>query len=182
MRLKPHIQPTGGEPSNTSGGAPSAEAFIDLVKRHEALIYKVCLAFTRQRRDEVEDLKQDILCNLWRGFGTFRGESRATTWIYRVALNTGLQYYRSNKRRPAFDELTPQMAETFVDEDDQQQLKRLYELIHRLGDEEQKMVFMYLDGMSGKEMAEVLETTEGNVRIRMYRVKEKLKKMAQYEE
>ena len=51
-------------------------AFVDMVKRHEALIYKVCLAFTRQRRDEVEDLKQDILCNLWHGYKGFRKESK----------------------------------------------------------------------------------------------------------
>ncbi len=156
-------------------------AFVDMVKRHEALIYKVCLAFTRQRRDEVEDLKQDILCNLWRGFEEFRKESKESTWIYKVALNTGLQYYHRNERLPLTQELTPQMAERYVDEDDSRQLDRMYELIHRLDDEEQKLVYLYIDNVSGKEMAEVLGISEGNVRIKMFRVKEKLKRMAQYE-
>ena len=156
-------------------------AFVDMVKRHEALIYKVCLAFTRQRRDEVEDLKQDILCNLWRGYEGFRKESKESTWIYKIALNTGIQYYHRNERLPLTEELTPQMAERYVGEDDSRQLDRMYELIHRLDDEEQKLVYLYIDNVSGKEMAEVLGISEGNVRIKMFRVKEKLKRMAQYE-
>ena len=94
----------------------------------------------------------------------------------------GLQYYHRNKRMPQFEELTSPMAETYMEHDDQQQLNRMYDLIHRLDDEEQKLVFMYLDGLSGKEMAEVLGKAEGNVRIRLHRIKEKLKKLAQYEE
>ena len=165
-----------------SGGQPGTEeAFMDMVKRNEALIYKVCLAFTRQCRDEVEDLKQDILCNLWHGYKGFRKESKESTWIYKVALNTGLQFYHRNKRLPLTEELTPQMAECYMGEEDGRQLGRMYELIHRLDDDEQKLVIMYLDDLSGKEMAEVLGISEGNVRIKMYRVKEKLKKMAQYE-
>ena len=135
------------------------EAFTAMVKRNEALIYKVCLAFTRQQRDEVQDLKQEVLCNLWRGFGTFKNESRETTWIYKVALNT----------------------EIYTDEDDQQQLGRMYELIHRLDDEEQKLIYLYIDDVSGKETAKILGTTPGNVRLKLFRIKEKLKKMAQNE-
>ena len=165
-----------------SGGQPGTEeAFMAMVKRNEALIYKVCLAFTRQRRDEVEDLKQDILCNLWRGYEGFRKESKESTWIYKIALNTGIQYYHRNERLPLTEELTSQMAERYVDEDDSRQLDRMYELIHRLDDEEQKLVYLYIDNVSGKEMAEVLGISEGNVRIKMFRLKEKLKRMAQYE-
>lgn len=165
-----------------AGGRDTEQAFLDMVQRHQALIYKVCLSFTRQRRDEVDDLKQDILCHLWSGYGSFRRGSKESTWIYRVALNVGLQYYHRNKRMPQFEELTFPMAETYMEHDDQQQLNRMYDLIHRLDDEEQKLVFMYLDGLSGKEMAEVLGKAEGNVRIRLHRIKEKLKKLAQYEE
>lgn len=157
------------------------EAFTAMVKRNEALIYKVCLAFTRRQRDEVQDLKQEVLCNLWRGFGTFKNESRETTWIYKVALNTALQYYRKLQRTPQFDELTPRMAETYADEDDQQQLGRMYELIHRLDDEEQKLIYLYIDDVSGKETAKIMGTTPGNVRLKLFRIKEKLKKMAQNE-
>ena len=98
-----------------------------------------------------------------------------------MALNTGIQYYHRNERLPLTEELTPQMAERYVGEDDSRQLDRMYELIHRLDDEEQKLVYLYIDNVSGKEMAEVLGISEGNVRIKMFRVKEKLKRMAQYE-
>lgn len=153
-----------------------------MVRKHEALVYKVCLAFTRQRRDEVEDLKQEILCNLWKGYGGFRRESGESTWVYKVALNTGLQYYRRNKRILRPEPLTPQMAERYVDEADRPQLDRMYELIHRLDDEEQKLLFLYLDDVGGKEMARILGLSQGNVRIKLFRIKEKLKKMAQYEQ
>ena len=69
------------------------------------------------------------------------------------------------------------MAETFVDEDDQKELARMYELIHQLDEDEQKLVFMYLDDASGKEMAQVLGISEANIRTRLHRIKEKLKKM-----
>ena len=163
------------------GSPPTEEAFMAMVKRNEALIYKVCLAFTRQRREEVQDLKQEVLCNLWRGFDSFKKESRETTWIYKVALNTALQYYRKLQRTPQFEELTPRMADICVDEDDQQQLARMYELIHRLDDEEQKLIYLYLDDVSGKETAKILGMTPGNVRIKLFRIKEKLKTMAQDE-
>ena len=165
-----------------SGGQPGTEeAFMAMVKRNEALIYKVCLAFTRQRREEVQDLKQEVLCNLWRGFDSFKKESRETTWIYKVALNTALQYYRKLQRTPQFEELTPRMADICVDDDDQQQLARMYELIHRLDEEEQKLIYLYLDDVSGKETAKIMGTTPGNVRLKLFRIKEKLKKMAQNE-
>ncbi len=157
------------------------DAFTAMVRRNEALIYKVCLAFTRHRRDEVQDLKQEILCNLWRGYASFRNQSRESTWIYKVALNTALQYYRKLQQSPHIEVLDTQMAENYMDEDDQQLISRMYELIHRLDDEEQKLIYLYLDDVSGKEMAEILDTTPGNIRIRLFRTKEKLKKMAQYE-
>ena len=165
-----------------SGGQPGTEeAFMDMVKRNEALIYKVCLAVSISGGDVAEEQKQDILCNLWRGYEGFRKESKESTWIYKIALNTGIQYYHRNERLPLTEELTPQMAERYVGEDDSRQLDRMYELIHRLDDEEQKLVYLYIDKVSGKEMAEVLGISEGNVRIKMFRVKEKLKRMAQYE-
>lgn len=168
------------KPHSTSNDLRETEAeFVAMVKRHEALIYKVCLTFTRRQPDEVEDLKQDVLCNLWRGYGGFKGESKESTWIYRVALNTGIQFYRRNQRMPRTEELTPRMAECYVGDDDQRQLDTLYTLIHRLDDEEQKLLFMYLDGVSGAEMAEALGIGQGNVRIRLHRIKTKLKKMAQ---
>ena len=153
------------------------EAFMSMAKRNEALIYRVCLSFTRQRHDEVQDLKQEILCNLWRGYGGFRQGSSEATWIYKVALNTGLQYYRKLPKSPFTTQLTTEMAETFVDEDDQKELARMYELIHQLDEDEQKLVFMYLDDASGKEMAQVLGISEANIRTRLHRIKEKLKKM-----
>ena len=144
------------------------EAFMSMAKRNEALIYRVCLSFTRQRHDEVQDLKQEILCNLWRGYGGFRQESSEATWIYKVALNTGLQYYRKLQKSPFTTQLTTEMAETFVDEDDQKELARMYELIHQLDEDEQK---------TAKELAEKRYLLAKDIE----RIKERMQKTGRQE-
>jgi len=154
-----------------------------MVKRHEALIYKVCLVFTRRRSDEVQDLKQEILCNLWRGYGGFRNQSKESTWIYKVALNTGLQYYRKLRRTPDFDSFddvsSEPPAEPPGDADFADRLEQLYSLIRRLSDEERQLTLLYLDGVDRRETAQILGISPAHVSIRLFRIKEKLKKMAQ---
>lgn len=157
-----------------------------MVKSHEALIYKVCIAFATQYGSTVEDLKQEILCNLWHGFGGFRHQCAESTWIYRVALNTALMRRRKERHRLELTSLEsiPYHPEPSTDLDvvEQRQLNRLYALIARLDKEEQKIIYLYLDRLSLKEIAEVLDISEGNVKIRIHRIKTKMKGMAQDEE
>lgn len=161
----------------------SEKAFTAMVRRNEALIYKVCLAFASQHGTTVDDLKQEILCKLWEGYGSFRHQCSESTWLYRVALNTALMQHRREQLRPeirplgAFEE--PQASD---EESDQQQLEQLYALIARLEQDEQKIIYLYLDHLSGKEIAEVMEISETNVKVRLHRIKIKMKGMAQDEE
>lgn len=162
-------------------------AFTAMVRQNEALIYKVCLAFASQHGTSVEDLKQEILCKLWEGYGSFRHQCSERTWLYRVALNTALMQHRKEQRRP--EALTLGTLEerhipedTNNDETPQQQLEQLYALIARLEQEEQKIIYLYIDRLSLKEIAEVMAMSETNVKVRIHRIKLKMKGIAQDEE
>lgn len=158
-------------------------AFTAMVRRNEALIYKVCLAFASQHGTTVDDLKQEILCKLWEGYGSFRHQCAESTWLYRVALNTALMELRRERRRPEIRPLDTFEEPQASDEgSDQQQLEQLYALIARLEQDEQKIIYLYLDRLSGKEIAEVMEMSETNVKVRLHRIKIKMKGMAQDEE
>lgn len=162
------------------------EAFGAMVRRNEALIYKVSLAFATQYGSTAEDLRQEMLCDLWRGFEGFRHQCAESTWIYRVVLNTALMRQRKERRGPELVSLegngVGHEPTTVLDEAERAQLEHLYALIARLETEEQKLIYLYLDGLSGKEMAEVMEMREGAVKVRLHRIKVKLKKMAEHEQ
>ena len=159
----------------------SEAAFTAMVRRNEALIYKVCLAFASQHGTTVDDLKQEILCKLWEGYGSFRHQCAESTWLYRVALNTALMQHRQERHRPEVIALGT-LAEPPATDEESSQLEQLYALIARLEPEEQKIIYLYLDRLSGKEIAEVMEMSETNVKVRLHRIKIKMKGMAQDEE
>ncbi|MCQ2295934.1 MAG: sigma-70 family RNA polymerase sigma factor [Bacteroidales bacterium] len=157
-------------------------AFTAMVRRNEALIYKVCLAFASQHGTTVDDLKQEILCKLWEGYGSFRHQCAESTWLYRVALNTALMQQRHEQHLPIIQPLGAHEEPVCEAAEESSQLEQLYALIARLEPEEQKIIYLYLDRLSGKEIAEVMEISEINVKVRLHRIKIKMKGMAQDEE
>ena len=98
--------------------------FSRLVKEHKDTIYTVCYMFS-QDKDEVNDLFQDVLINLWKGYGSFRGESKLDTWIWRVSLNTCISADRKKKKAGQRVPLDME-ADFFADNDpDNSQVRRI---------------------------------------------------------
>lgn len=127
--------------------------------------------------DEVNDLFQETLVNMWRGFESFEGRSDARTWVYKVGLNTCISADRKKKRRKTVP-LTMDVN-LFEDNDaDTRQVRMLRERISRLGSFDRAIVLLWLENMSYEEIGLIVGISAKNVSVRLYRIKEQLKKMS----
>lgn len=147
-----------------------------MVKRHKGTIYTVCFMFSKDA-DEVADLFQEVLVNLWRGFDRFRGESTEQSWIWRVALNTCISQERRKRRRapiPLEMECNP-----YEDRDeDARQIRLLYNRIHRLRPLDRATVLLWLESLSYEDIAAIVGTSVKNISVRLVRIREQLKNMS----
>ena len=150
--------------------------FARLVKEHKSTIYMVCYMFSNDE-DEVNDLFQETLINMWKGIDSFREESKISTWIYRVALNTCLLQERKKKKEAKKVPLT--MNVNFFEDSDANsvQVRQLHQRIGRLGLVDRALVMMWLEGMSYDEMGAVMGISPQNVGVKLFRIKEQLKKL-----
>ena len=147
-----------------------------MVKEHKNTIYTVCFMFSKDS-DEVNDLFQEVLINLWQGFASFEGKSKIDTWIWRVSFNTCISQERKKKRTSAIP--LSMGIDLFNDKDDDtKQVKMLYERIHRLQPFDRAIVLLWLEGMPYDEIAAIVGITTKNVSVRLYRIKEELKQMS----
>ena len=151
------------------------EFFARLVREHKSTIYTVCYMFSHDE-DEVSDLFQETLINMWKGIDSFREESKISTWIYRVALNTCLLQERKKKKEAKKVPLT--MNVNFFEDSDADctQVRQLHQRIGRLGLVNRALVMMWLEGMSYDEMGAVMGISPQNVGVKLFRIKEQLKK------
>lgn len=146
--------------------------FSLLVKRHKETIYSVCLMFGKNQ-DEANDLMQEVLIKLWKGYGSFRGECDEKGWIWRIAMNTCITYDGKRKKSadiPVDSLLTDNTAET-------KQIKMLHDRIHRLQPFDRAIIMLWLEDLSYDEIGEIVGITAKNVSVRLVRIKEELKKM-----
>ena len=150
------------------------EDFMNMIKLHERIIYKV-VSFYADIDQSINDLYQEVILNLWKAYPSFRGESKISTWIYRIALNTCITFFRRNKRKPNHIDLIGDIAEI---PDNNEEITELYNLINRLGKIEKALVLLYLDEKPYKEIAEITGMTVTNISTKISRIKEKLKKMS----
>lgn len=150
--------------------------FAQMVSQHKSTIYTVCFMFSKQK-EEVDDLFQEVLCNLWRGYSSFRGESNVATWVWRVAFNTCISTDRKRRRSNSIP--LSMNINLFEDkDDDSRQIKMLYDRIRRLKPFDRAIVLLWLENMSYEEIAAIVGITVKNVSVRLYRIKEELKQMS----
>ena len=153
-------------------------AFAQMVKEHKSTIYTVCFMFSKDA-DEVNDLFQEVLINLWQGFASFEGKSKIDTWIWKVSFNTCISQERKKKRTSAIP--LSMGIDLFNDKDDDtKQVKMLYERIHRLKPFDRAIVLLWLEGMPYDEIAAIVGISPKNVSVRLYRIKEELKQMSNH--
>ena len=150
--------------------------FEKLVKEHKNTIYTVCFMFSKDS-EEVNDLFQEVLINLWNGLPGFNGQSSMGTWIWRISLNTCISCERKKKKNPTIP-LTMDV-DFFEDKDaEAQQVRMLYDRVHRLKPFDRAIVLLWLEGISYDEIAAIVGITPSNVATRLFRIREQLKQMS----
>lgn len=153
------------------------QQFVSQLQSNQNIIHKICRLYT-DNQDAHKDLFQEITIQLWHAFPKFRGESKFSTWAYRVALNTAITLYRKKKRSIAtitFDSNFHFVLQEEYNFEIEDQLKKMYQAVYQLNDIEKAFIFMYLEDKDYTEIAETLGITEGNARVKMNRIKGKLK-------
>ena len=147
------------------------------MEQHKQIIYKVCFMYASDD-ETVNDLFQEVTLNLWKSFSRFRGDSKVTTWVYRIAVNTCISWLRVSGKRIKTVPLTFSMTELLSDEQEKENLRELYALINRLGKLERALILLWLEERSYEEIAETLDISVSNVGVRINRIKAKLVSMS----
>lgn len=150
--------------------------FAQIVKENRSTIYTVCYMFSKDP-DEVGDLFQETLINLWRGFASFKGKSELSTWIWRVSLNTCISSERKKKLRRT-EPLSMELNVFDSRDEDNRQIQMLHSRIHRLQPFDRAIVLLWLENLSYEEIASIVGISVKNVSVRLFRIKEELKKMS----
>ena len=153
--------------------------FLEMIQQHEQTIYTICYMFS-QDKDEVDDLYQDILLQLWQGYDTFEGRSDIRTWIYRVSLNYCINFQRKQKREREQKELLLPRWNPDESLERKLQVKQLYQRINALGLVDRSVVLLWLEGLSYEEIAAIIGISVKNVSFKLVRIREQLKSMSNH--
>lgn len=149
-----------------------------IIEKNKGIIYKVANSYCKDS-DDRKDLVQEIIIQLWRSFKRFDHSSKLSTWIYRVALNVAISFYRrDSKRKMASTELTESLIAIIPENDPSEtesQINQLQQFIGELKDMDRALMILYLEDKSQKEIGEIMGITETNVSTKIARIKEKLK-------
>ena len=152
-----------------------------MLQTHRAMVHKVCHIYGHTPTDR-EDLFQEISFQLWKAWPTFRGEARVGTWLYRVALNTAITGLRRKRDHVVLaGERMPDPADPGIDREVEERRERMYTAIRDLSEWERAVVMLYLEDKSYEEMEEILGVSQNNLRVRMTRIREKLRKQTRDE-
>lgn len=155
-------------------------AFRQLFDENSKKIFNLCYGYTGDA-DSANDLLQETFIKVWQNLDKFRNQSQISTWIYRIAINTCLSHLRSVRRRPT-EELNDHLIEHYSDGDAghqweqerQEQVALLYKAISLLGEYDRLIITMVLDEIPYTEIAAIAGISEGNLRVRIHRIKQKL--------
>jgi RNA polymerase sigma-70 factor (ECF subfamily) len=152
---------------------------LRLVQEHKAMLYKVCNLYCHTNFDR-QDLFQEIIIQLWKSYPKFRGDSKFSTWLYRIALNTAISDLRRQKKNITITE--PSLLPTEIEDvqyykQKEEQLDQLYSAISQLTEVEKAITMLYLEDKSYDEMEDILGINQNNLRVKMNRIKEKLRKL-----
>jgi RNA polymerase sigma factor (sigma-70 family) len=155
------------------------EQFLDILEKNIGIIIKISRVYTKLAQDR-EDLINDITLELWKSFRKFNGNSKISTWIYRVALNTSMNYKRKRKNDTLFSSINDFKIETLEwlnEQDNSAESEILYECIDELNELNKAIILLYLDGNSHDDISEITGISKTNVGTRIGRIKEQIKNL-----
>jgi RNA polymerase sigma-70 factor (ECF subfamily) len=151
--------------------------YTQVIEENKKIIYKVCNLYCKSEIDK-EDLFQEIVLRLWKGFSSFEGKSKISTWIYRVSINTAITVNRLNERRPKLSSLEKHeftIMNEIPESDHNEEITFLFTCINKLNDLEKAIIHLYLDEISYQEIGAIVGISTSNVATKISRIKIKLK-------
>jgi len=158
--------------------------FVKIISANQGIIHKVCSVYCDSEEDR-RDLFQEILTQLWKSYATFRNESKFSTWMYRIAINTAITSFKKIKRQPEQKSLLPELMQIAGEEynpEIEEQILLLHRAIAQLSGIEKSIILLFLENRDYEEIAEITGITRNYVRFKMNRIKHKLKKYMDIEE
>jgi len=156
------------------------DQFLDILEKNIGIILKIARAYSKTVRDK-EDLINDITLELWKSFGRFKGDSKISTWIYRVALNTSMNSRRKREKDKLFylDDLKQFESQSWIiEQPNSSHSEILYQCIDELNQLNKAIILLYLDGNSHDEISDITGISKTNVGTRIGRIKEQIKNLA----
>lgn len=153
------------------------QQFLDLADRYKDLVAKVCRVYSSEQAP-FADLYQEVMINLWTGLDSYRGESKESTWIYRLAINTCITWHRRNGRVLPGVAIDSGFDLADSDADRSGEIAWLYSLIGQLDPFDKALITLWLDERPYDEISEILGISKANVATRLHRVRKQLAKLA----
>ena len=154
------------------------DKFISVIKDNQNLIYKICYSYCANTENR-KDLQQEILMQLWNSFSKFDGRVKISTWIYRIALNTAISFYRNDckhkNKKVTIDASFISLSNFESESEQEENIVMLYRFIERLDEMDKALILLYFDDNKYKDIAEILGITETNVATKISRIKKSLK-------
>jgi RNA polymerase sigma factor (sigma-70 family) len=153
------------------------EKFLNILGENIGIVIKISRVYAKAEQDR-EDLVNDITLELWKSFRNFKGNSRISTWIYRVALNTSMNYKRKKNKDTLFSSINDFKTEWLYEQDSSEQSEILYHCIGELNELNKAIILLYLDGNSHDDISEITGISKTNVGTRISRIKEQIRNLA----
>jgi RNA polymerase sigma-70 factor (ECF subfamily) len=156
------------------------KAFLHIYESNKDRVYRICHYYV-SRDDLVNDLFQEIFTNVWKNLESFRGDANINTWIYRIAINTSLNYTRVWRRESSQRGFSAEIdAENPIDQEESREdlelrISLLHKSIEQLSLVERTIISLVIEDLSYKEISRICKMNEGTVRVRVHRIKRKLK-------
>lgn len=147
------------------------EAFLKIISENQKIIHKVCRMY-RNTAEDRQDLFQEIVFQLWKSFSGFRGESKVSSWIYRIALNTAILAFRRPGPLISYTESLPDFPDHDTGND---QEEAMYSALKKLSEPERALIALFLEDYSYQEIAAITGITENYVGVKISRIKDKLR-------
>jgi RNA polymerase sigma-70 factor (ECF subfamily) len=157
------------------------EIFLQLIQENKGILFKICHSYCRNRSDR-EDLAQEMIYQLWKSGHRFNADHKFSTWMYRIALNVAISYYRKEHRSGVRLSIDGDLQ--LIDPEDapdgsaevEEKIDLLQQFIRELGELDKALMILYLEEKSYREVAEILGITETNVATKLSRIKAGLRK------
>lgn len=157
--------------------AQKREQFEQCTAQYSTLINKICYMYASDM-DNFNDLRQEVLINVWQGLKGFENRAKLSTWIYRVSLNTCISFTNKERKYSSHDELSDNIYSYDDSQEYMRQLKEMYQLIDRLNRLDKALILLWLDEVPYEEIGSIMGISRNNVASRLRRAKEKLTLMA----